>query len=710
MKKRFKEERVVSTTKLTASIVFFSFLLVMNVGAQIPINGFCRYREFPLKTAQFNILPIDYNRDGLRDIIAFTGDDNHYISLTSDTKSNIGRGIERSFNAPITQILPFGDELAERQYLVLSRNSRQVLLTSFTKSGSLSVSGRVKLPGNPSFASIGDVDDDKKSECLVGGVSINGLHIINYAKRSLTDRRVVSGRIFSSSVFIDLDYDGFADIAAFEPISQSIIFYNNDHDGKFNEVRSIGLLGSITELKAADFNSDGFTDLLYLQGGSLQVLIGDSVSSFRKKITFNSPVPISKYAVFDFNGDGFNDIAYICSQTGELYISFAKNTTEFYPPILYMKKSGLVDIAAYVDRAGRKLAALSSDGKVYLINMVRFDDDVFSITFGLKPTVVQTFDYLNDRFKDFCFIDETDSSLKLFLNERRNLFRTYFRIPISADYTEIKVDDSRPKQKTFFLYKKNNRLLEIVRVDLEKFKYWKQIVYMDGALIDLKVFSDRLADRQVLTALTNINNTLEIQTLELRDFKVYLYGSDQIAYNVKSAGLSYDVFKDVFYLTQDKDGISLTKAVFDRKVTDRKTLFTLKVNTDEDSHYDIVCSDIPVDRYKPTFVTIASRNNSFLYYIIKNQITRFELKEDLSVTPMLHYYYNEGDNFLLLGFKDDLGKLRTVNLRLSSKSIEENSLVNFPGVDDYLIQNLGGRRIYLIYSDKDQNILAFKRL
>jgi hypothetical protein len=709
LNKRFREERIVSRIKLNVKILYFLLLLFSSSQAQIPINGFCRYREFSVKPGLTKIFPVDFTNDGYRDLILFTGTDSRYVTLASDYKSNLVGPSEKNTAIDITQIHAFGNEINGRRYLIISRRNRQAELASFSKSGSVNPSSKVKLQGFPANIDIGDIHGNGKATGLASGPSLNGLHIIEENKRVLVDKRVVDGRIFTASAFIDLDYDGYSDIVAFDPTTNTMILYDNNHSGGFSESRSFRFDNAISELKAIDFNSDNFTDLVFLENGKIQILVGDSVSSFRKRITFETPVSVSKYVVFDFNGDGYNDIAYLNNERKELYISFAKNTKEFYPPILYMKKENLTDLSAYVDRAGRKLAVLSSNGKVFIINSFRLDDDLFSIGVGLKPTVIQLFDYLNDSFKDICFFDETDSSLKFFLNERRNLFRTYLSFPVTSECTDIKVDDSRAKIKTFFLINKDSRMLEIIRIDFENFSHQNLVVYLDGTIDDLKFVSDRLTDRETISALIRKNNTLAIQTFDLRNFKAYMNASEDIAANVMAASLSHEVYKNVYYFAGSKDGIVLTKSTFDKKVVDRNSLLTLNESHDEDTHCSLFSMDQIVDRYKPTIAMVSTRNNTSLYLLYKNKINKFLVKANASFTPMIQSSYDDENNSLLIGFKDELGKLHYINLELSTKSINETILINSAKFNNYLLQNWGGKRKYLIYSDKDQNTLTFEK-
>jgi hypothetical protein len=684
-------------------------VLISTCHAQIPINGFCRYREYSVGSGFKKIFPADFSMDGYRDLILFTGAESKYSVLTSDSKSNLNKPSERNSGFTITQVHSLGNEVSGRNYLVISRKNRQVALSSFSKSGSLISSGKVKLKGFPANLDIGDVNANGRNEGIVSGPSLNGLYIIEENKRTLTSRPVVEGKVFTASVFVDLDYDNYADVAAFDPILNDLILYENNHRGGYSEARSFHFEEEIKELRAADFNTDNFIDLVFIDKGKLTVMLGDSVSSFRKKIIFDTPVPVSNYAIFDFNGDGYNDVAFINGERGELYISFAKNTKEFYPPILYMKKDSLIDLAAYVDRGGRKLALLSSGGKVFLINSTRIDDNEFSVSLGLKPATVQSFDYLGDSFKDICFVDEADFSLKLLLNERRNFFRTYIRIPIKCGCNQIKVDDSHSKLKTFFLFKNDSRTLEIVRVNLENFTSQNRVVYLDGTTEDLKFTSDRLVDRLTVNVLVKKNNILALQTFDLRDFKVYMSGTEEVAANVSASCISHEVYKDIYYFTNSSDGAVLMKSTFERKIVDRNPVFTLRENLNEDTHYSLISMDQNIDRYKPTLATVSARKANLLYLLYKNKVDKFALKAKVSFSPMLQSSYDEGNNALLIGFKDELGKLHGISLKLSGKSIEEKVLLDIPGFNSYILQNLGGMRRYLIYSDNSKNVLTFEK-
>lgn len=712
LKKRSREEPIASATERIFFVsVFISFLYLSNLSAQIPINGFCRYREFPVKPNYTKIFPIDYNFDGYRDLLIYNSTSNKYATLISDSKSNFSSASEKFTSSAIEDIHIFSIGTAEKKFLIASRKTKQVALATFSKNGMMFLSNRVKFRGFPSSIDVSDINDDGKPEGLVCGSTLNGLYLLSEKNKTLKETKIVEGKIFSSASFIDLDYDSFADIAAIDQLSNSIILYYNDKFGIYRESRSIGLDGDVNEFKTADLNSDGFTDLVFVKRNQFEVLLGDSVSSFQKKIFISTPVRPDKYSILDFNGDGFNDIAFINTETGSLYISFAQGTNKFYPPVLYMKKSGLVDLSAYIDRTGKKLAVLSSDGKVYLINTIGIDDSSFSITAGSNPIAGNTFDFLNDGYKGLCFIDEGDQSLKLFMSERRNLFRTYFSIPLAVSHSNILVDDSQAKIKTFYCFSKGESTIEIIKMNLESYKYSKLALYTDKPIEDLKLSSDRLKDWQTLFVLCKEGKNLFLQSFEIRDFRKASSAIYSVGPNIDKAWLSFGVYRDIYSFSINNNKIQLNKTVFDKKIIEKKTLLSIDVSAKDKVSYDFVCFDEAIFRFKPAAALITINNNSTLYYIVNDRITKYSLKNLASLNTVFRYSVNENTDeptFYYNDFKKN--KLRSLTLQNSNSAPVDKELIEFNKSNNYLVAKLYGRKTFLIYPNILQNTLSFEKL
>ncbi len=711
LKKPIKEEKPGLVNKLKQiTLIFINSLFLSTSFAQVPINGFARYREFSTKPNNTNIFSLDYNNDGYRDLFLFNPKNNNYVSHTANQNSDFNFATEKTSQFAISAIHPFGIESSAKKFLLLSRKTRQAGIANVSANGSFSISHKVSLNGFPTSVDVNTVPGGGKLEGLVSGSSLNGIYILNEGKHDLEAKRVIEGKIFSSACFIDLDYDSNPDIAAVDPLSNSIIFYYNKN-GNFKEANSIGLNGEITEFRVVDFNLDGFTDLVYLKENHIEILLGDSVSSFKKKIILNTPVKVDKYAILDFNGDGYNDIAYLNTQLGELYISFAKGQNSFYPPILYMKKNGLADLTAYIDRAGRKLVALSNEGKIFLINGLGIDLNSFSITCGIKPTAAQTFDYLDDKYKDLCFIDEGEQALKLFLSERRNLFRTYFKIPLSVNHSEIKVDDSKEGIKTFFCYTKGSRVIEVVRIDFDKQKYSRLILYTDGSIEDLKLANDRLKDRENIFALVRKERQLYLQNIELRDFQNAFSSFDLISNNYEKAWLTFSVYKEIFLIIKKADHLELNKIVFDKKILEAQTVLNFNINEKDVYNYDLIGLDELIDRTKPTAFLISINKNSELYFIIKNQVKKYNLRNGSASNINLEHYFDESNDEVSFYYNNQLkDKLECISIGSGNNMKDEKDVIESKSINNYFVTDIYGKKIFLIYTDNTHNTLAFEKI
>lgn len=710
MKKLLREEKIVSTTGNIATKIFIlSFLFLSNLSAQIPVNGFCRYREFPIKANFTNVYGVDYTIDGFRDLIVYKPNENRYLTLTADDKSNFKNAEERFSSFPISEMHAMANENNSQSYFVLSRKTRQAGIASFSKSGSIVWKNKIKFDGFPSRIDVASVDNNSKRAGLVSGGALEGLHVISENKNNLQERVFAQGKTFVFSTFIDLDYDKYFDIAAFDEQSNSFVFFYNNHYGGFDESRKIGMIGDLSEFKSSDINSDGFTDLVFVRDNHIEALLGDSVSSFQNKLVLDTPVKPDRYVIQDFNGDGFNDVAYLNKESGELYISFAKSTNTFYPPILYMKKNGIIDLVSYVDRGGKKLVVLSSDGKLYLINTVMLNDNNFSIAIGLNPGLVATFDYLNDSFKDICYVNTSEPSLNLLISERRNLFRTYYSIPIAFAFDEIRIDDTHNRQKTFFLYSSGKREVEVVNVNFDNFNYSRKTFYVNGPIIDLNVVVNKTIDQPTVYALVKMNESLLRQRFEFRNFGYVQVSSEEIPVLTNNAKLLFNPDPEICYWTKSASEIELKKSSASRSMNGISQLIVRTLLPKEDAVYDMICFSEKIGRSKPVGAVISSQKKTDLYFVFQNQTLKFPLQFQSAENPQLKYYIDNAGNKIFFSYADKRGKLRGVSIDPILKKAKQSEVTDAQKINDYVIESLSAYRSFFIYSDNFHNTITFQK-
>jgi len=122
-----------------------------------------------------------------------------------------------------------------------------------------------------------------------------------------------------------------------------------------------------------------------------------------------------------------------------------------------------------------------------------------------------------------------------------------------------------------------------------------------------------------------------------------------------------------------------------------------------------VCFDENVDRYKPAAAIVSSQKSSDLYFIYRNQVSKYRLKYQTGENPLLKYYLNPDDNKIFFSYYDKLGKLRGVSINLRQKSIEEKVLTGSKKIGNYSVKSLSSKRSFFIYSDNNQNTITFKK-
>jgi hypothetical protein len=707
-KKLLGEEKPALKIDRIFSLSFFiSLTFVSILTAQIPVNGFCGFREYVTRPNHTKVFTVDFTNDGWRDLIIIDRLEKKY-SVQSWEKDKFttpgGRITSTSFYdfRSMNVVDP-----RSKMYGYISRKDREAGIVSFNNSGTANIQSKVKFDSYPSGIDVSDVNRNGKSELLVSGNNFQGLSLIIEEKKKLVETPIDSENLYSYSNFIDLDYDSYPDIAAVDLLKNSIIFFNNDRTGKFNKTRSIDVGEVIKEFSIADINSNGYNDLVFVNENGFEVLLGDSVSSFKNKLTIKTDGRPDKYTILDFNGDGYNDIAFINYFSGKLFVLFAKGANEFYPPIVYFQRNGIVDIVSYIDRGGRKLAALDGNGKIYIVDRLTEIDDA-TIALAVSPSLVGTFNYLNDRRKEIFFIDDEQPRI-VFLISAKRLFDTYYDYRLSQVHTNITVDETQRDRKTFYFYSEGERIIELLRINFQKMEFSKRILYASGPIYDLKITSDRLKDRQTIFVLPKEKGKLFIESFDFRDFRYLSSGTEEIADNVEKASLLFNVYKEIFHFESNSEKLFLKKSVFNRKVQSQDIIAEINIKENENPFMEVKSFEDEEINQNITAAWIQQKNNTELFLVNRNKTNKIILKDFCPDYGTLHYLDGEKENSIFM-YDRSKGKIKKVVINNSKRGIDIEDVFESKNINSYIVDKLNSKKEYLIYSDKSDNLIKLKNL
>ncbi len=265
------------------SNLFYPQNLINNV--QIPINGFCKYRNFKTGEDYTSAFALNYNKDSYSDILLYSplkkkidllsGYENGEFSEQDSIK------VQYQFSN-IQAIL--NDKKEVEGYAFASRRDR--------KAGIFQISNRKKFvnvlyhsfSSYPENISVADVEGNGNAEILISGGTFDGLSLLFRSGKKLIEKKLEKNTSYTDAIFVDLTNDGIPDISGFNLITNSIDFFYNYGNGDFRKVRSIHINNRISLLQSFDMDSDDYADLIFASNNSISIFYGDFRSAFADTI------------------------------------------------------------------------------------------------------------------------------------------------------------------------------------------------------------------------------------------------------------------------------------------------------------------------------------------------------------------------------------------------------------------------------------------
>lgn len=661
-------------------ISFISCLIVLSssqIFSQIYINGFIKFEEYPSFEQSQKITSLLFDYDGRNDLIVLTGAKSLALYLSSKDYDPLE--IKLPFN--ISYLKKIKSEKNSIVCLFTSRGEKTAGLLQLYSSGGYRILNRLKFDSYPTEFSL--YKRGAKTFALLYGENFNGLELLIIEENKINSLKLVDKRILNKAEFIDIDYDGLIDICYQDIISNEIRFLMNDRRGGFEHQRTLEFNKPLISFNIIDFNFDGFFDLIYNFGNTIEVSFGDSVSTLQKRelLIKDEDESIEKALTADFNHDGYYDIAVIAgpadrgneaqlNKTVKIY--FSSKGYDFSRALDYYSGNEVKDI----ETAGynpAELAVLAGNG----VKVISQRIDARKMKAGLNPTRIF-------KFKDgegFFVYDSTGGTV-LFLTDNSTKL---YSISLSHYFDKLKYYEDG-KNIYLYFFEKNKRWIEIAVLNLNNGSNKKSLIYSHIPVSDIVISPGSVDTIPKIFVLSHNKNKLDFIEIYYKDIR-YI-SSEPSTFSNKI--YDFDVSGNkMFFLENYRDGeLGLKSYNFENSLTENyKIEELLRISN------DIFIHSFPNKRNEDIII-IEERNKLYILYNNKiNRIAVTQKAEDPGLTFGINkfavsYLYFKGSNGMLY----KVGPLENINNSLEMDELNiitgKNFFINYSRNNKELVYNL----------------------
>ncbi|MGD1007328.1 MAG: VCBS repeat-containing protein [Ignavibacteriaceae bacterium] len=696
------------------SILFIIFFLSKEIYPQIPINGFCQFSSFNVDKGFSSIFPLNFNNDSYTDLLLYSPDQKEIVSLAGEKNGSFIKSGVYKVPYQITSIKGLNEKDSKvKRYAFISRQNMRAGIYSFTTGGRAYLTNSIKFNSYPENISTADINRNGNDEFLISGSSFDGLSIISQTGGILKEKKIVSRTSYSEAVFTDLSNDGYPDIAAFDIIKNSLVFFYNQGGNKFKQVRTIKMDQPIHSLHAVDMNLDNYPDIIYAEGKSINIIYGDFASAYNTKATINTRFYPDQIITGDFNHDGKIDIAYLNFKEGILSIIFAKNDEGFYPETIYLKKAGLHSIIPYYSKFINGIASVSLNGNIFIVkNMLSISSNV-DISIGANPSAISSFDNGNNGINDICYIDSYNSNLDLIVRNFDGIPSTFYSYPLFDNYSDILVDNVESGVKSFYCFTRGKKLIEILKIDFSKNSVEKNSVYSPGTIEDLKIQRTKNNFDNIYIAFKR-KSMLGLCIMEYRDYRYAAANYFDLAPDVYSAGITLSNEPGLIYWKKEQSGATLNKvSVVNGSIASNKlfsfsegTVSSIYSFTGDLFNNDKDASISFIQAGNKNYITITNYKSS---YIINTwEVPDVNMADNARQLFLGETRYNGLKKLFI--YSPENNSVSRIDFINKGKDILIPRLTEADNIEYYFIKKMSSRHYHLVYTDKINNCITIKQL
>ena len=707
MMKLSKEERTVLKTGKSKFKTFLLFVLLSEIiSPQIPFKGFCKLNSFEVDSGYTKIFSFNYNQNEYSDLLIFNPAEKKAVIAEGSSGSkfianNISLPIEISAIEPI--ILPNN---IVKSFAITSRKNRSFGIMKFSSTGKPSLVSQIKFNSYPENISIANNNSENYQEFLLSGNSFDGLSIVTLENNKLTEKQILEKQVFKNAQFIDLNSDGYEDIAALNSIENKLHLLFNNSRGDIKELRNLNIDEDVLSMNIFDINYDQFKDIIISTKSYIKIYFGDAIASFSKTIIIQTSYHANKFVIGDFNHDGFFDINYLSIDKGIISTIFAKDFDLFYPEFIQKKVKGIVDVIPFFSKFVYGAAYLNQNGKVHILSSVALMSDDQQMALGVEPNLITSFDHINNGIIDFAFTDDFDKKLKFIIRNNAGLAERLFSINLYEEHNKIVEFSNSKSVKTFFLYSTDKKIIESLEIDFEKFSFSRKFHYAEGPIEDLIVKPDNKGDAELFILYSKSKSlNLQVITKTQINYNQKLYTN--LSLNWFNPFLFFDDQLNVGYWQFESDYIKLNFINFSDK--GRKPINKLELN--RKNSLLISGSNKSLDKAEFKYTAILSNKNEILLAYGGDELKLFEAKNTQNgfrIQDKNQLFFGKTNSVFL--YNSNLSALiEFTPARKSSQLFISEKFSNLE-LTNYTIQKLDQRNYHLIFTDVKSGNIEIRQL
>jgi len=691
IKKHYREE-----TKDLNHFNSFRFLfcaIIISSGlihAQIYLNGFVKTESIQSTPQLEKIYACDFNQDSLKDLILFKTGERKYSVHRAITATKFTESSDKSFEFPLDDIATYSSRGTE--LIFASRNARTVGIASISYYGLMQPIFRKELNSYPSKIYAADMNNDGFNKIIAAGNSFAGIELINPKDSRKKSTSLFTEKSFESLAILDFNYDYYNDIIAIDFLNNQIVFINNYSDDYFVIERTLPYLDKISDLRLAKFNNDDFYDLMFLTESSVDILLGDSVYSFSKKISIPTGTRADNYALGDFNNDGNNDVAFIKSAEEMIYISLSTGAKGFLHPFPFLNNANIKDIYT-VTGNGPRIVSLVNTGRLITLSRVENNEKDFSIGIG---TNISAFGSFSTNGYSYLYLeDEKNLNIKIFQHSGSQPFRMMYSFPLLKKHDIVRTDVIKNGVVRFFCYSNNSSLLEIIDFDLSANKTSRNKIVAEGPMTDF-IFEKRKKNLIRVMATDGNNVISSVYEFSRKGVK---YSHEDTLFNALGGLYSRtDTRKAYVWRKKDYGLLFELVSMLDKSKSVIKVLDKNNYMFDENK---LRMSITTSDKYDEIILSyFGNGNNGRLFVNFTNNFSEAKIRN----ISKLALYKSPNHINLLYRLLDNKQRISVSNKILDAESLAD--LISNKKINRYSTVNINNRN-YFAFSYTNDNQITF---